>query len=148
MQYLTDGPGPVDTAFNVWPVPVNAITNISKTSAQAHDIIVANDVAQDSSAEDGSGTVVVQDLGGNIIQFPREFHDKFTREMIYVWGIDVGVILNPGSGKSLLALIPESRRAVAIVKTRPTRISSWTTSHMGSRHRVWHQIHGQPSRNS
>ena len=60
----------------------------------------------------------MQDLGDNIIQFPREFHDKFTREMIYVWEIDVGVILNPGSGKSLLAFILENKRAVAIVKNK------------------------------
>ena len=25
MQYMMDGPGPGDIAFNVWPVPVNAI---------------------------------------------------------------------------------------------------------------------------
>lgn len=67
MKYLTDGPGPGDTAFNVWPAPVNAITTMPKTSAQVHDIIFANDVAQDSGAEDGSGTAVVQDLGDNII---------------------------------------------------------------------------------
>ena len=119
MKYLTDGSGPGDTAFNVWPV--NAITTMSKTSAQVHDIIFANDVAQDSGAEDGSGTVVVQDLGDNIIQFPRELHDKFTREMIYVWEIDVGVIFNPGSGKSLLAFILENRRAVAFVKNKAHR---------------------------
>ena len=75
-------------------------------------------MAQDSGAEDGSGTVVVQDVGGNAIPCPRELHDKFTREMIYVWEIDVGVILNLGSGKSLLAFALESRRAVAFVKNK------------------------------
>ena len=53
--------------------------------------------------------------------FPRELHDKFTREMIYVWEIDVGVIFNPGSGKSLLAFILENRRAVAFVKNKAHR---------------------------
>ena len=70
MKYLTDGSGPGDTAFNVWPAPVNAITNMPKTSAQVYDIMFANDVAQDSGAEHGSGTVVVQDLGDNNINFP------------------------------------------------------------------------------
>ena len=91
---------------------------MSKTIAQVHDIRFANDVAQDSGAEDGSGTVVVPDLGDNSIRFPRALHDKFTREMIYVWEIDVGVIFNPGSGKSLLAFILENRRAVAFVKKK------------------------------
>jgi hypothetical protein len=62
--------GPRGTAFNVWPVPVNASSTMSKTSAQVRDIIFANDVAQDSGAEDGSGTAVVQDLGDNIVPFP------------------------------------------------------------------------------
>ena len=38
--------------------------------------------------------------------------------MIYIWEIDVGVILNPGSGKSLLAFILENRRAVAFAKNK------------------------------
>ena len=80
MQYLTDGPGPGDTGFNMWPLPVNAITNMSKTSAQVHDTIFANDMAQDSGAEDGSGTVVMQDLGDNITPFPasctRSLHER------------------------------------------------------------------------
>ena len=91
---------------------------MSKTSAQVHDLIFANGVAQDSGTEDGSGTAVVQGLGDNIIQFPRELHEKCTREMIYVCEIDVGVIFNPGSGKSLLAFILENRRAVAFVKSK------------------------------
>ena len=95
MQYLADGSGPGDTAFNVWPVPVTTVSNMPKTSAQVHDNIFANDVAQDSGAEDGSGTAVVQDLGDNLSRFPGEFHEKFTREMIYVWEIGVGVILEP-----------------------------------------------------
>jgi hypothetical protein len=87
-----------------------------KTSAQVHDIIFANDVAQDSGAEDGSGIAVVQDLGDNITPFPRELHEQFTRDAIYVWEIDVGVIFNLGSGKSLLEFILENRRAFAFVK--------------------------------
>ena len=63
----------------------------------------------------------MQDLGDNIIPCPRELHDKCTREMIYVWEIDAGVIFNPGSGKSLLALILENRRAVAFVKNKAHR---------------------------
>ena len=121
MKYLTDGAGPGDTAFNVWPVPVTTVSNMPKTSAQVHDEIFANDVAQDSGAEDGSGTAIVQDLGDNLIPFPREFHERLTREMIYVWELDVGIIFNPGSGKSLLAFILENRRAVAIVKNKAHR---------------------------
>ena len=86
--------------------------------------------------------------GDNIIPCPREFHEKFTRGMICVWEIDVGVILNLGFGKSLLALILENRRAVAIVKNKANRNSTGTTCHMRSIHRVWHHRHGQPIRNS
>ena len=93
-QYLKDGSDPGDTAFNVWPVPVKAISKLSRINPQVHDIIFAKDVAQDSGAEDGSSTAVVQDLGDNIIRFPRELHDMFTREMICVWEIYEGVIVN------------------------------------------------------
>jgi hypothetical protein len=41
--------------------------------------------------------------------------------MIYAWEIDVGVILNLGSVKSMLAFIWENRRAVAIVKNKAHR---------------------------
>ena len=70
----------------------------------------ANGVAQDSGAEDGSSTAIVQDLGDNLIPFPREFHERLTREMFYFCELDVGIIFNPASGKSLLAFILENRR--------------------------------------
>ena len=149
MKYLTDGSGPGDMAFNVWPVPVNAITNVPKTSAQVHDIIFANDVAQDSGAKDGSGTAIVQDLGDNLIPFPlRDPQEVDTRDDLclgarrghhpqpWLWQVLVGVHLG------------EQARSRLRARTRPTGISSWTTCHMRSRHRVWHQTHGQPSRNS
>ena len=41
--------------------------------------------------------------------------------MIGVWELDVGIIFNPGSGKSLLPFILENRRAVAIVKNKAHR---------------------------
>ena len=50
MHHLTDGAGPGDTAFNVWPVLVTTVSNMPKTSALVRDDIVANDVAQDSGA--------------------------------------------------------------------------------------------------
>ena len=53
----------------------------------------------------------MHDLGDNVIPFPRELHEQFTREMIYVWEIDVGVILSLGSVKSLLAFVLENRRS-------------------------------------
>ena len=66
----------------------------------------------------------MQDLGDNLIPFPREFHERLTREMTYVWELDVGIIFDPGSGTSLLAFILENRRAVAIVKNKTHRDSS------------------------
>ena len=111
MKYLSDGTSLGDTAFNVWPVPVICVANMPKVSAKIHDDIFDQDVAQDSGAEDGSGAAVAEDLGDNLIPFPRELSDKLAREMIHVWEIDVGVIFNPGSGKALLAFILENRRA-------------------------------------
>ena len=63
----------------------------------------------------------MQDMGYNISPLPRELHDQFTRDMIYVWEIDVGVIMNPGSGKSLLVFILANRRAVPFVKNKAHR---------------------------
>ena len=53
-----------------------------------------------------------------VIPFPRELSEMLTREMIHVFDIDVCVLFNPGSGRSLLATIIENRRAVAIVKNK------------------------------
>ena len=108
----------------MWPAPVTTVSNMPKTSANVHDEIFASDMAQDSGAEDGSGTAIVQDLGDSLVPFPRDVHERLTREMIHVWELDVGIIFNPGSGKSLLAFILENRRAVAIAKNKAHRISS------------------------
>jgi hypothetical protein len=118
MKFLTDGSTPGDTAFNVWPVPLVPVANMPKASSKTHDQIFEDDVAQDSGADDGSGAAVVEDLGDNFIPFPRESHEKLTREMIHVWEIDVGVLFNPGAGKSCQAFLLENRRAVAIVKNK------------------------------
>ena len=121
MRYLSDGAAFGDTAFNVWPVPLVAIANMAKTTQQVHDDIFVDEPADDSGGEDGTGTAVVQDLGDSVIPFPREASEKLTQEMIHVFEIDVGIIFNPGSGKSLMAFIMESRRAVAVVKNKAQR---------------------------
>ena len=114
MSYLNGGHCPGDTAFNVWLVCLTPIANMPKVkSMQAHDEIFETEVPQDAGAEDGSGTVV-EDLGDSIIAFPREVHESLTREMSHIWEINVGVIFNPGSGKSALAFILENRRAVVL----------------------------------
>ena len=41
-----------------------------------------------------------------------------TQEMVHAFEIDVGVIFNLGSGKSLMAFIMESRQAIAVVKNK------------------------------
>ena len=119
MKYLSE-PGGVfgDTAFNSWPVPMVALANMPKSTQQVHDDIFENDAAEDSGAEDGAGSAVVQDLGDKVIPFPRELSEQLTREMIHVFEIDVGVFLTPASGKALMAIIMENRRAVAIVKNK------------------------------
>ena len=111
MKYLMENQIFADTYFNVWPIPVVPIANMAKVTQAVHDEIFIEDHAQDSGAEDGSGTAVVQDLGDKMIPFPREMSDKLTRELIFVWELDTGVIFNPGSGFSLLAFILENKRA-------------------------------------
>ena len=118
MKYLHDGGAPADTYFNVWPVPVLPLARMPKTPMSEHESIFADDTAQDSGAEDGAGGAAVDDLGENLIPFPREHHAKLTQEMIHVWDIDVGVVLMPGSGQSLLAFIMENKRAVGIAKNQ------------------------------
>ena len=56
-----------------------------------------------------------------VIPFPREMSEILTREMIHVFDIAGGVFFTPGSGKSLMAIISENRRAVAIVKNKHHR---------------------------
>ena len=119
MRYLSDGGVHADTYFNTWPVPVLPLVHMPKTTMSEHESIFAEDTAQDSGdsgAEDGAGGAAEDDLGDNLIPFPREHHVKLTREMIHVWDIDVGVVLMPGSGQSLLAFILENKKAVAIAK--------------------------------
>ena len=119
MKYLSE-PGGVfgDTAFNSWPVPMVALANMPKSTQQVHDDIFENDAAEDSGAEDGAGSAVVQDLGDNVIPFPRELSEQLTREMLHIFEIDVGVFLTPASGKALMAVVLENRRAVAVVKNK------------------------------
>ena len=121
MKYLNEGGMFGDTAFNSWPVPMVPIANMPKTTLPVHDDIFENDPAADSGAEDGTGSAVVQDLGEKVIPFPREMSEMFTREMIHVFDIDVGIFLTPASGKALMAIILENRRAVAIVKNKAHR---------------------------
>ena len=59
---------------------------------------------------------MIQDLGDNVIPFPRETHVKFMQEMIHVFGIEAAVLFWVGSGQSLLAFVLERKRAVAIVR--------------------------------
>ena len=116
MKYLSDAGAQADTYFNVWPVPLLPLASMPKMNAVDHENIFTEDTAQDSGAEDGSGGAAVEDLGEYLVPFPREYHHKFTQEMIHVWDIDVGVVLMPGSGQSLLAFIMENKRAVGIAK--------------------------------
>ena len=118
MKYLNEGGQFGDTAFNSWPVPLVPMANLPKTSQKVHDDILKNDPAEDSGAEDGAGSAVVQDLGDSVIPFAREMSENLTREMIHVFDVDVGVFFTPGSGKSLMAVILENRRAIAIVKNK------------------------------
>ena len=119
MKYLSEPGGMFgDTAFNSWPVPMVVLANMPKSTQKEHDDIFENDAADDSGAEDGAGSAVVEDLGDKVIPFPRELSEQLTREMIHVFEIDVGVFLTPGSGKALMAVILENRRAVAIVKNK------------------------------
>ena len=59
---------------------------------------------------------MIQDLGDNVIPFPRETHVKFMQEMIHVFGIEAAVLFWVGSGQSLLAFVLERKRAVAVVR--------------------------------
>ena len=63
----------------------------------------------------------MEDLGDKVIPFPREMSESLTREMFHVFGIDVGIFLTPASGKALMAVILENRRAVAICKNKAQR---------------------------
>ena len=61
------------------------------------------------------------DLGDKVIPFPNEFSTKLTQEFIWVFGIDVGLLLAMGSGLSALAFVLERKRVIGIVKIRRTR---------------------------
>ena len=59
---------------------------------------------------------MIQELGDNVIPFPREMHVKFMQEMIHVFGIEVAVLFWVGSGQGLLAYVMERKHAVAVVR--------------------------------
>ena len=61
------------------------------------------------------------ELGDKAIPFPNEFSTKLTQEFIWVFGIDVGLLLAMGSGLSALAFVLERKRVIGIVKIRRTR---------------------------
>ena len=118
MKYLQEGGNYGDTAFNCWPVPMVPMAGLPKATQQVHDDIFENDTVEDSGAEDGTGGAAVEDLGDKVIPFPREMSESLTREMFHVFAIDVGIFLTPASGKALMAVILENRRAVAICKNK------------------------------
>ena len=64
----------------------------------------------------GAGATMIQELGDNVIPFPRETHVKFMQEMIHVFGIEAAVLFWVGSGQALLAYVLERKRAVALVR--------------------------------
>ena len=66
----------------------------------------------------GEITITLGEKGSKVIPFPRELSEQLTREMLHVFEIDVGVFLTPASGKALMAIIMENRRAIAVVKNK------------------------------
>ena len=121
MKYLQEGGMYGDTAFNSWPVPLVPLAGLPKATQQVHDDIFENDMVEDSGAEDGTGAAAVEDLGDKVIPFPREMSEMLTREMTHVFDIGVGIFLTPASGKALMAVILENRRAVAVCKNKAHR---------------------------
>ena len=105
-----------DTFFNEWPVPMYQPSQMPRVSMDEHEKMFVADTAVDDGAEDGAGTAMIQDLGDNVIPFPRETHVKFMQEMIHVFGIEAAVLFWVGSGQSLLAFVLERKRAVAVVR--------------------------------
>ena len=116
MRFLQDNTRCGDTVFNEWPVPMYQPSQMPRVSMDEHEKIFVADAAVDDGAQDGAGTVLIQDLGDNVIPFPRETHVKFMQEMIHVFGIEAAVLFWVGSGQSLLAFVLERKRAVAVVR--------------------------------
>ena len=116
MRHLKDNTRCGDTFFNEWPVPMYQPSQMPRVSMDEHEKMFAAETAVDDGAEDGAGTAMIQDLGDNVIPFPRETHVKFMQEMIHVFGIEAAVLFWVGSGQSLLAFVLERKRAVAVVR--------------------------------
>ena len=116
MRHLKDNTRCGDTIFNEWPVPMYQPTQMPRVSMDEHAKMFIADTAIDDGAEDGAGTAMIQDLGDNVIPFPRETHVKFMQEVIHVFGIEAAVLFWVGSGQSLLAFVLERKRAVAVVR--------------------------------
>ena len=68
------------------------------------------------------GAAMIQELGDNVIPFPREMHVKFMQEMIHVFGIEAAVLFWVGSGQGLLAYVLERKHAVAVVRNVQEKI--------------------------
>ena len=121
MRYLKDNERVGDTFFNEWPVPMYQPSQMPKVTPAEHEKMFALDTAIDDGADDGAGAAMIQDLGDNVVPYPREIHVKLWHEMIHVWGIEAAVLFWPGSGQSLLAFILERKRAVAVVSNAQQR---------------------------
>ena len=116
MRHLKDNTRCGDTFFNEWPVPMYQPSQMPRVSMDEHEKIFIADTAVDDGTEDGAGTAMIQELGEDVIPFPRETHVKLMQEMIHVFGIEAAVLFWVGSGQSLLAFVLERKRAVAVVR--------------------------------
>ena len=116
MRHLRDNTRCGDTFFNEWPVPMFQPSQMPKATMDEHERMFTHDTAVDDGAEDGAGAAMIQELGDNVIPFPRETHVKFMQEMIHVFGIEAAVLFWVGSGQALLAYVLERKRAVALVR--------------------------------
>eukprot|EP00974_Lingulodinium_polyedra_P043826 4207959-Lingulodinium_polyedra.AAC.1 len=59
-----------------------------KVTGEEHDNIFSLDVAIDDGADDGAGAAMINDLGDEVVPFPREFHVKLWQGITHAFGVE------------------------------------------------------------
>lgn len=114
MKYLPGG----DNVVNLWPVPVLALANMSKTNLDVCKAIWKDAVAAEDSGEEDSSHADVASLGDKVVPFAQELHGNLTQEMIHVWQVQLVVDLTPQGSQSMLAVLKENIRGVAVCRNQ------------------------------
>lgn len=113
MKFLDNG----SLTFNKWPVPATPFDQLPRLASDLYDKMLATPCPPDMMElcdDEYEETPVEASLENAVIPFPKEHSYKLAQEFINVFGVDVLVDMQPGSGEKLKAALLSNIRCVAI----------------------------------